>query len=64
MEQAPDQALHPGRAHRLHDSLRLPVDGRRLAVRLYWMWRNGCEYSSSLEFGSYTGQLETGNGVK
>jgi transposase len=25
---------------------------RRLAVRLYWMWRNGCEYSSSVEFGS------------
>jgi transposase len=38
--------------------------GRRLAVRLYWMWRNGCEYSPSLEFGSYAGQLEIGNGVK
>ena len=38
--------------------------GRRLAVRLYWMWRNGCEYSASLEFGSYAGQLEIGNGVK
>jgi len=38
--------------------------GRRLAVRLYWMWRNGCEYSPSLEFGSYAGQLGTGNGVK
>jgi len=24
--------------------------GRRLGVRLYWMWRNGCEYSQS--FGS------------
>jgi transposase len=38
--------------------------GRRLAVRLYWMWRNGCEYSPSLEFGSYAGQLGTGHGVK
>jgi len=38
--------------------------GRRLAVRLYWMWRNGCEYSPSLEFGSYAGQLGIGNGVK
>jgi len=37
--------------------------GRRLAVRLYWMWRNSCEYSPSLEFGSYVGQLGTGHGV-
>ena len=39
-------------------------DGTTLAVRLYWMWRNGCEYSQSLEFGSHVGQLETGHGVK
>jgi transposase len=38
--------------------------GRRLGVRLYWMWRNGCEYSQSLEFGSYAGKLVTGHGVK
>ncbi len=38
--------------------------GRRLGVRLYWMWRNGCEYSQSLEFGSYAGKLATGHGVK
>jgi len=37
--------------------------GRRIAVRLYWMWRNGCEYSPSFEFGSYAGQLGTGHGV-
>jgi transposase len=36
---------------------------RRLAVRLYWMWRNGWEYAQSLEFGSHTGQLVTGHGV-
>jgi transposase len=36
---------------------------RRLAVRLYWMWRNGWEYSQSVEFGSYAGQLVTGHGV-
>jgi len=36
---------------------------RRLAVRLYWMWRNGWEYAQSVEFGSYTGQLVTGHGV-
>jgi transposase len=29
---------------------------RRLAIRLYWMWRNGWEYAQALEFGSYVGQ--------
>jgi transposase len=29
---------------------------RRLGVRLYWMWRNGQEYSQSEEFGSHAGQ--------
>jgi len=28
------------------------------------LWRNGCEYSQSLEFGSYAGKLGTGHGVK
>ena len=37
---------------------------RKLGVRLYWMWRNGCEYSPSMEFGSYAGQLGTGHGGK
>ena len=32
--------------------------GRRLAVCLYSMWRNGCQYSRSLEFGSYAGSSE------
>jgi transposase len=36
---------------------------RRLAVRLYWMWRNGWEYSQLVEFGSNAGQLATGHGV-
>ena len=36
--------------------------GRRMGVRLYWMWRNGREYSPSLEFGSHAGELGTGNG--
>jgi transposase len=36
---------------------------RRLAVRLYWMWRNGWEYPQSVEFGSHAGQLATGHGV-
>jgi transposase len=37
--------------------------GRRLGVRLYWMWRNGWEYAQSFEFGSHAGQLVTGHGV-
>jgi transposase len=37
---------------------------RRLAVRMYWMWRKGCAYAQSLEFGSHAGQLGTGQGVK
>jgi transposase len=51
-------------AMRRHKSVAKVAMGRRLGVRLYWMWRNGCEYSSSLEFGSYVGQLGTGHGVK
>src|SRR5215468_6758084 len=27
------------------------------------MWRNGCDYSPSFEFGSYAGQPGTGHGV-
>jgi transposase len=37
---------------------------RRLGVRLYWMWRNGWEYSQSVEFGSHAGQLVEVHGVK
>jgi len=51
-------------AIRRHKSIAKVAMGRRLGVRLYWMWRNGCEYSSSLEFGSYVGQLGRGHGVK
>src|SRR6201988_248633 len=51
-------------AMRRHKSIAKVSMGRRLAIRLYWMWRNGCEYSQSLEFGSYAGQLGTGHGVK
>jgi transposase len=51
-------------AMRRHKSIAKIAMGRRLAVRLYWMWRNGSEYSRSLEFGLYAGQLGTGQGVK
>src|SRR5712671_912474 len=36
---------------------------RRLAVRMYWMWRNGWEYSEWVKFGSHAGQLGTRHGV-
>ena len=36
---------------------------RRLAVRLYWMWRNGWDYAEWVKLGSYAGQLVTGHGV-
>jgi transposase len=51
-------------AMRRHKSIAKVAMGRRLGVRLYWMWRNGREYSQSLEFGSHAGQLGIGNGVK
>jgi len=51
-------------AMRRHRNIAVVAMGRRLAIRLYWMWRNGCEYSPSMEFGSYVGQLGTGQGVK
>jgi transposase len=51
-------------AMRRHKSIAKVAMGRKLGVRLYWMWRNACEYSQSLEFGSYVGQLGTGHGVK
>jgi transposase len=37
---------------------------RKLAVRLYWMWRKGWDYQQLLKFGSHVGQPVTGYGVK
>ena len=37
---------------------------RKLAVRLYWMWRNGWQYSQLVEFGSNAGKLGIGHGVR
>jgi len=50
-------------AMRRHKSIAKVAMGRRLGIRLYWMWRNGCEYSPSFEFGSYAGQPGTVHGV-
>jgi transposase len=37
---------------------------RRLAIRLYWMWRKGWDYEQVKKFGSHAGQLGTGDGVQ
>jgi transposase len=37
---------------------------RRLAVRLYWMWRRGWNYAQLESFGSHAGQLGNLHGVK
>jgi transposase len=37
---------------------------RRLAVRLYWMWRKGWDYEQWKKFGPHAGQPGTGVGVQ
>jgi len=37
---------------------------RRLAVRMYWMWRKGWDYEQLKKFGSHAGQPGTGDGVR
>jgi transposase len=37
---------------------------RKLAIRLYWMWRKGWDYQKFLKFGSHVGQSVTGYGVQ
>jgi len=37
---------------------------RRLAVRLYWMWRKGWDYEQLKKFGSHAGQPGNRQGVK
>lgn len=37
---------------------------RKLAVRLYWMWRKQWDYQQVMKFGSHVGQPESGDGAK
>jgi transposase len=37
---------------------------RRLAVRLFWMWRKGWDYEQVVKFGSHAGQLGHRDGVQ
>jgi transposase len=50
-------------AMRRQKSIAKVAMARRLAVRLYWMWRNGWEYAQWVEFGSNAGKLVIGHGV-
>src|SRR5260370_40251185 len=44
-------------AMRPHKSIAKVAMGRRLAIRLYWVWRNGLENFPSFDVSSYTGDL-------
>ena len=37
---------------------------RKLAVRLYWMWRKGWDYQQILRYGSHAGQPVSSHGVR
>jgi transposase len=37
---------------------------RKLAVGLYWIWRNQWQYAQLVEFGSKAGKLGTVHGVR
>ena len=37
---------------------------RRLAVRMYWMWRKGWDYGQLTKFGSHAGQPGNRHGVR
>jgi transposase len=37
---------------------------RKLAVRLYWMWRKGWDYQQMVQLGSHLGQPVVSHGVK
>jgi len=36
---------------------------RRLAIRLYWMWREGRDFEQQIKFVSHAGQPENRYGV-
>jgi len=50
-------------AMRRQKSIAKVAMGRKLAVRLYWMWRREWDYQQFRKFGSYAGELGTGHGV-
>jgi transposase len=51
-------------AMRREKSIAKVAMGRKLAVRLYWMWRREWDFQQFQEFGSNAGKLVTGHGVQ
>ncbi len=51
-------------AMRRQKSIAKVAMARKLGVRLYWMWRNGWDYSQLVEFGSHAGKPVIGHGVR
>jgi transposase len=49
-------------AMRREKSIAKVAMGRKLGVRLYWMWRREWDYRQFREFGSYAGELVTVHG--
>jgi len=37
---------------------------RKLAVHLYWMWRQGCNYGQTPKLGSHAGEPGNPDGVQ
>jgi transposase len=64
------RSLPPWRSKYLHLMMRRGrktakvAMARRLAVRLYWMMRQGWDYQQYIKFGSHAGQPGTGHGVR
>jgi transposase len=56
------QFLHLGM--RRQRSIAKVAMARKLAVRLYWMWRDQRNYQQASEFGSHVGQLVSSRGVQ
>ena len=51
-------------AMRRQKSIAKVAMARKLGVRLYWMWRNGWEFSQLVKFGSNAGKLGIRHGVQ
>jgi len=51
-------------ARRRNKAIAKVAMARKLAVRLYWMWRRQWDYQQLKKFGSHVGQPVTGHGVQ
>jgi hypothetical protein len=58
------RALRRARHFALVEDVPYPTMARRLAVRLYWMWRKQWDYEQLKKFGPHAGKPGTGVGVQ